>query len=340
MSGTSSLWWPKPDEPASLSRGLAKALLYIPSALYGQTVANRMAMPGKQAALPVICVGNFIAGGAGKTPTALAIAAMMSERGIAPAFISRGYGGTLTSGSTRVEPERHNAAETGDEPLLLARQAPTWVGTDRLASIAAASENGARCAILDDGLQNPGVIKNLAFAVVDGRSGVGNGLCHPAGPLRAPLDRQMDHVDAVVLIGEGNAAAPAVRRAAQRGKPVLSARMEIEVAEHLREKPVMAYCGIGRPEKFFDSLKSAGLDVVHGLHFADHHRYTKADAERLIRDAQSRNALLVTTEKDHLRLKDAEGVLADLANLSTAIPAQLSFEDPAYIGTLLDADFA
>ena len=333
--GAPDFWWPRPDAPRGLGSTLTETALLLPSLAYGRLVAARMASPGRQAALPTVCVGNFVAGGAGKTPTALALADLLRAERLAPAFISRGYGGSLATGSLQVDGSTHKGREVGDEPLLLAASAPTWVGPDRLASIDAAAGAGADVAVLDDGLQNPTVTKNLTIAVVDGTWGTGNGHCHPAGPLRAPLAVQMDHCDMLVVIGAGPAARPAVRLAAKRGKPVLPARMVLSVPNHLHGKPLVAYCGIGRPDKFFASLREEGLDVVQGLHFADHHPYRPGDAERLVREAQSRNALLVTTAKDMARLRGATGVLKDLAAVSTAVPAQLVFEDSAYVGMLL-----
>ncbi|MBV6656443.1 MAG: tetraacyldisaccharide 4'-kinase [Devosiaceae bacterium] len=337
---TPSFWWPDREAPTSVGAHVARSLLYLPSLAYGSTAANRMEASGKQGSIPTVCVGNFVAGGAGKTPVALHLGALFASLGLQPAYISRGYGGSLSQGSHQVDRDAHTSAEVGDEPLLLARQAPTWVGADRLSSIEAAANAGARVALLDDGLQNPAVRKNLSIAVLDGRWGVGNGLCHPAGPLRAPLGRQMDHVDFLVLIGTGPGAEPAVRMAAKRGKVILSASLIVDVPDHVREKPLVAFCGIGRPDKFFDSLKGEGLNLVHGLQYADHHPYSTSDAERLVREAQSCNALLVTTEKDLARLKGARGVLADLAAVATAIPVRLAFDDPSYLQSLVERAIA
>lgn len=310
------------------------------SYVYGQVVARRMATPGHQAALPVVCIGNFVAGGAGKTPAALAIADVLKELGLEPAFISRGYGGSMTSTGLQVDEGGHTAEQVGDEPLLLARHGETFVGPNRLTSVIAAAERGAHCAIFDDGFQNPSVTKNLSLIVVDAGSGIGNGFCHPSGPLRAPLGHQMAMADAVIVVGstseDESRPQPAVRLAARRGKPILSALMELELPEHVYDRPLLAYCGIGRPQKFFDGLEDAGLDVVHTVSYPDHHPFSTDEADMLIKEAQARNALLVTTEKDMARLSRSSGLLADLASVSTPIPAKLVFEDPAYIRTILE----
>lgn len=335
-----AFWWPDPQAPLKLSHRLAKWALFPLSYLYGRVVARRMAMPGHQSALPVVCIGNFVAGGAGKTPTALAIAEVLKEMGLQPAFISRGYGGSLAASGLQVDGSGHTAEQVGDEPLLLARHGETFIGPNRLTSVIAAAERGAHCAIFDDGFQNPSVTKNLSLVVVDAASGIGNGFCHPSGPLRAPLGDQMDMADAVIVIRSTSeeiaGPQPAVRLAARRGKPILSASLELDLPDHVQGRPLLAYCGIGRPQKFFDGLADAGLDVVHTVPFPDHHPFTADDADMLIKEAQARNALLVTTEKDMARLSRVSGVLADLASVSTPLPARLVFEDPNYLRSILE----
>lgn len=335
-----AFWWPDPHKRQKLSHRLAKWALSPASYVYGRVVARRMAMPGHQAALPVVCIGNFVAGGAGKTPAAMAIARQLKEMGLQPAFISRGFGGSMAASGLQVDVSSHSAEQVGDEPLLLARQGETFIGPNRLTSVIAAAERGAQCAIFDDGFQNPSVTKNLSFVVVDAASGIGNGFCHPSGPLRAPLGDQMGLADAIIVISsnsqEPSGPQPAVRAAARRGKPILSATLELDLPDHVQDRPLLAYCGIGRPAKFFDGLEDAGLHVEHSVPFPDHHMFTSEDADMLIKEAQTRNALLVTTEKDMARLTRAQGLLADLASVSTPIPARLVFEDPNYLRTILE----
>lgn len=335
-----AFWWPDPQASEKLSHKLVQWALFPASYIYGRVVARRMALPGHQGALPVVCIGNFVAGGAGKTPTALAIATVLKDMGLQPAFISRGYGGSMAASGLQVDALGHTAEQVGDEPLLLARHGETFIGPNRLTSVIAAAERGAHCAIFDDGFQNPHVTKNLSLVVVDAEAGIGNGFCHPSGPLRAPLGDQMDMADAVIVIRSTSEEAigpqPAVRLAARRGKPVLSASLELDLPDHVQDRPLLAYCGIGRPQKFFTGLDDAGLDVVHTVPFPDHHPFTADDADMLIKEAQTRNALLVTTEKDMARLSRASGVLADLASVSTPIPTRLVFEDPSYLRSILE----
>ena len=166
--------------------GLAARALAPLGALYGLATARRMARPGTRVDAPVICVGNYVVGGAGKTPTAIAVARLLQNAGERVAFLSRGYGGAPRAAPTRVDPHLHGALAVGDEPLLLARVAPCWVGADRVAAAREAIADGASVLVLDDGLQNPALVKDYAIAVIDGEAGFGNGLCFPAGPLRAP----------------------------------------------------------------------------------------------------------------------------------------------------------
>lgn len=332
---TPSYWWPEPDKPQGLGVALKKLALYPASLVYGQVVARRMKQLGTPGMIPVVCVGNFVAGGAGKTPTSLAIYDALEEVGMTPAFVTRGYGGTLATTSFRVDHERHQSDEVGDEPLLLASKGPTFVGPDRLKSIESAAEFGATCTIFDDGLQNPTIHKNLSIAVVDAGMSVGNGMCHPAGPLRAPVTSQLQHVDLVVMIGKGPRSHGVVRQAARRGVPVLAATLEMDIPEHLFGQPIYAFCGIGHPPKFFNRLKAADLDVVKETAYPDHHTFSMDDAHELIKIAKERRALLVTTQKDGMRFSGHNGALGELDAAATQIPAKLVFEDPSYLRSLL-----
>ena len=302
-------------------------------ALYGAVAARRMARPGARAGAPVVCVGNFVAGGAGKTPAAIALGRMLIGSGRRVAFLSRGYGGEKHVDPVRVDPAVHDAATVGDEPLLLARVAPCWVGADRIASAAMAVDSGADVLVLDDGLQNPALAKDLAFAVVDGESRFGNDLCIPAGPLRAPLAAQAPHVQALIMIGGDEAAALAVSAAAP-GKPVLRASLEPDAlaAAPLIGREVVAFAGIARPEKFYATLRRIGALVVATRDFADHHMFTAREIESLKEEAARRGALLATTDKDRVRLN------ARLAQSIFTLPVTLRFEDLAAVqGVLADA---
>ncbi|APT29775.1 tetraacyldisaccharide 4'-kinase [Methylobacterium phyllosphaerae] len=291
-----AFWAAGPDHPAA--RGLAPF-----AALYGALVARRMDRPGAPAGCPVLCLGNFTLGGAGKTPAALAVAALLAELGRRPAFLSRGYGGR-NAGPVRVDPDRHAAAEVGDEPLLLARRAPAIVSRDRPAGAALCRQLGADVIVMDDGLQNPSLVKDLSFAVVDGPAGLGNGLPFPAGPLRAPLARQWPHVGGLIVIGDGAGGDAVARTAERRGLPVHRARL-VREADDLAGRRCLAFAGIGRPEKFFATLATAGAVIAGTRPFPDHHPYRPGELAALAESARRLGADLVTTEKDAVRLPPA-----------------------------------
>lgn len=306
--------------PAFWSRPIAfwlAPLLWPISAVYGALTLRRMARPGWRAPVPVISIGNFTAGGAGKTPTALALARALIDRGEQPAFITRGYGGTI-AGPHRVDPAQDKARMTGDEPLLLARLAPTYVSRDRAAGARRAIEEGATCLLLDDALQNPAVQKDLSITVVDGSAGFGNGHVIPAGPLRAPFKAQLAHADLVLVIGEDRAGIAA--RIGGR-KPVLAARI-IPDGSHLAGTDIIAFCGIALPEKFQRSLEACGAHVLDRIDFADHHTFSDAEAAALLERAAKSGAKLVTTEKDHVRLAGSP-MLEKLAAASLTLPIRL-----------------
>ncbi|MBV9078724.1 MAG: tetraacyldisaccharide 4'-kinase [Methylobacteriaceae bacterium] len=321
-------WWRPPS--------LAAALLGPAAAIYGTVAARRMARPGTRAALPVVCVGNVTVGGAGKTPTAIAVAARLIARGHRPAFLLRGYGGRI-SGPLAVDRSRHGPEDVGDEALLLARHAPTVVARDRPAGAAFAAQSGADVLVMDDGLQNPSLAKDLALAVFDGARGIGNGRVLPAGPLRAPLAAQWSRIDATLVIGEGAPGEQAVRLARQAGKPVLRGRLEPDraVADSLAGERVLAVAGIGRPSKFVETLSACGAEVVGVQALPDHYRYGPGDARRLADEAERLGARLVTTEKDAVklsRLVEAEPRLARLV----VLPVTLRVADDAALDALLD----
>lgn len=303
------------DGPASHP---AARLLAPVAALYGRHTAARMDRAGIPPPCPVLCIGNFTLGGAGKTPTALAVAAHLRDLGVRPAFLTRGYGGRLT-GPVRVDPARHAVADVGDEPLLLARAAPTILARDRPLGARLCTAEGADCIVMDDGLQNPSLAKTLSLAVVDAGAGLGNGLTFPAGPLRVPLARQWRHVHGLVLIGEGPAGERVAEEARRRNLPVH--RASLIPGADLAGRRVLAFAGIGRPEKFFASLREAGAEVVATRAFADHHPYDARDSEALAVEAERLGADLVTTEKDRVRLAPA------FAARVSVLPVTLRFAD-------------
>jgi tetraacyldisaccharide 4'-kinase len=290
-----------------------------------------MAQKGERAAAPVICVGNFVAGGAGKTPGAIAVARLLIEMGERVALLSRGYGGTTRGAPVRVDPSRHEAAEVGDEPLLLARVAPTFVSRDRPAAAKLAIAAGASVLVLDDGLQNPSLAKDFSLALVDGGFGFGNGLCLPAGPLRASLAAQAQHVALIVTVAAAADATPAALPPALAKIPALAARFEPDAAAaaRLRGKDVFGFAGIGRPEKFFETLKGVGARLVAQRSFPDHHRYAASELAAMFAEASAAGLAVVTTEKDFVRLPAA------YAEKAVALPVRLRFEDAPRLARLV-----
>jgi tetraacyldisaccharide 4'-kinase len=288
-----------------------------------------MAQPGRAAGVPVLCVGNLTLGGAGKTPAAIAIAKILDAAGRRPTVLSRGYGGEL-AGPVAVDPARHGSADVGDEPLLLARFAPTIVSRDRAAGADAARAAGGGSIVMDDGFQSPGLRKDRSILVVDGRRGIGNGMVFPAGPLRAPLKAQLRRTNALLVIGAG-AAGEAVGARAQ-GLPVFHGWLEpdAKALAALTQRPVLAFAGIGDPGKFFATLRDAGIEIAAEVAFPDHRRYRRSEARELIEQAEREGLILVTTEKDWVRLA-GQGDLAALAAIARTLPVTLRVtEDRAF----------
>ncbi|WP_018266773.1 tetraacyldisaccharide 4'-kinase [Methylosinus sp. LW4] len=306
---------------------LARALAPF-GALYGAAVSARMRRRGARADLPTIVIGGPTLGGDGKTPAALAIAALLTEMGERPFFLTRGYGRrTARRAPFLIDPSIHSVRETGDEALLLARCAPTIVGADRAAGARLARALGATALVLDDGLQSRRLEPDLALMVVDGAYAAGNGLCPPAGPLRAPLPGQLAAVDALVLIGEGAAGEAVAAHARAAGKPVLRAGVA-PLPARLPQR-ALAFAGIARPQKFFATLEALGLEIVGRKSFADHHAFTAREMAALEREAARLRATLVTTEKDAARLSP------DMAARVDVLPIDLRFAEEEDMRALL-----
>ena len=276
--------------------GVLPHLLAPVSGIVAGATARRVAQPGWRAPVPVVCCGNAGVGGAGKTTLALDLGARLLRRGARVAFVTRGYGGQVKQ-TVRVD-DTHDAADVGDEALLLAALAPVFVGADRAASARAAVAFGARVLVMDDGLQNPGLVKDLSFLVIDGAAGFGNGRVLPAGPLREPVHAAAARCRAAVLIG-ADAAGAAL--ALPTTLPVLSATLKPETTG-LAGTRVLAFAGIGRPAKFFATLVEAGAVLAGTRAFPDHHPFRPAELRRLARRAETLGAILVTTPKDAARL--------------------------------------
>lgn len=297
----------------------------------GAWIDRRLASP-RRAPVPVVSIGNLVAGGAGKTPVAIAVVQAIQARGRQAHVISRGYGG-LTRGPHRVDRLRDTAADVGDEPLLLAEVAPTWVARNRALGALAAMQAGAEALVLDDAHQNHGLIKNLSLLVIDQDYGVGNGRVIPAGPLRETVADGLARADAIVFIGKPAAVAPEIARSGA-GKPVLRARLVPgPEAEKLAAQDVVAFAGIGRPEKFFATLRDVGCRLVETRAFADHHPYQPDELMRLAETAAAAKARLVTTAKDFVRLP------AEARNMVEVLSVSLAFDDPAELERLLQRAF-
>lgn len=293
-------FWHRPGHPAA-------AMLAPAGCLYawGGRLRRSLATP-ENAGLPVICVGNLVAGGAGKTPVVLSLAARLGAR---PALrgkvhvVTRGYGGRLV-GPVRVNAASHDAADVGDEALLLAVQAPTWAARDRAAGARAAVSAGAALVLLDDGFQNPTLRYDLSLVVIDAAYGFGNGRILPAGPLREPVADGLGRAGAVVLLGEDRGDLGARIARTRPELPILTARLvpTARATARLAGRRVVAFAGIGRPEKFFATLRALGCELVASRAFADHHPYAEGELDGLLAQAARADAVPVTTTKDAVRL--------------------------------------
>jgi tetraacyldisaccharide 4'-kinase len=335
-------WWYGADD-----HGVARLLRPL-GAMYGMFVEHRLTRTRPfQADVPVICVGNFTAGGTGKTPFARVLVERLRALGEVPVTLSRGYGGRL-AGPHWVDAARDTAIDVGDEPLLLAADGPVMIARDRAAGareIARETTLGANTPtasviVMDDGLQNPTLAQDLRFAVVDGARGFGNGCVIPAGPLRARLDAQLARVDAIVV--NHGTASPDVSPVAARLRrdftgPVLDATLAVRESAAWTGRRVVAFAGIGAPQRFFATLASVGADVRACVAFADHHRFTEADALRLLDLVASHGAELVTTEKDHARLAGAVGARDDVRQAARVLRVDmaLSARDVGRLDALL-----
>ncbi len=309
------------------SGGIVPLLLTPIAALYGAATARRVAKPGWKAPVPVICCGNATAGGAGKTTVALDIGQRLANRGVAAHFLTRGYGGTL-KGPLQVDPDKHDSKAVGDEALLLASIRPTWVAGNREAGGRAAVAAGAQALVMDDGLQNPGLVKDLSLLVVDGNYGFGNGRIIPAGPLREPVAAAAARCRAAVLIGKDESGAAAQL---PPGLPVLRARLVPGPGSELfAGQPVLAFCGIANPRKFFNTLQEVGAVVAGRVPYADHYPYDAGDLRDLLAEADRLRATPITTAKDYVRIPPA------FRSRVKVLTVRLEWDDPLALESLLD----
>ncbi len=334
-------WW----HPKSLVATLLSPIGWT----YGAVTAFRMARtPSYRARLPVVCIGNFVVGGAGKTPVALALCRLLSREDGHPGFLTRGYGARLTA-PVLIDTGKHTAGDVGDEPMLLAAEAPTVASPDRIAGARRMEDAPVDLIVMDDGFQSPGLEKTVSLVVVDGAVGVGNGHPFPAGPLRAPLRRQLRHADAIVLLGAGEPGEAVAAQAEADDVPVFHARLvpdETATAE-LQGKAIIAYAGIGRPEKFRQTLLGLGASDVTLHPFADHKRIAPREAKALLARAKAEERVLATTEKDAARLRadishgapDGNSAHAALLAASVVVPVSCRFADEAALLAFLAERF-
>lgn len=307
------------------------------SFLYGK-VAGRQMRTSKRASVPVpvICIGNFTVGGAGKTPTAIAIARAAIAKGLKPGFLSRGYGGTLDV-TTLVDASHHRSVDVGDEPLLLAREATTVISRKRVDGAHRLVAEGVDLIIMDDGFQSARLTLDYALVVIDTQRGVGNGRLVPGGPVRAPLAEQMRQLSAILKVGNGQAADAIVRTASRAGKPVFVSSIQPRPQPDFAGKRVLAYAGIADPNKFYRTVEELGGEVVVKRSFPDHHHFSDEDVQNVMDDAAKFDLLPVTTAKDAVRLTGHYGASAPLLAASLVIEIDMLFDDPSAPGLMIDA---
>ncbi|WP_316861560.1 tetraacyldisaccharide 4'-kinase [uncultured Cohaesibacter sp.] len=315
-------------------------LLYPVSLIYGRFSLQRMNRKVRyKAHIPVLCVGNLVMGGAGKTPTALALGKAAADLRLSPIFLTRGFKGK-EAGPLRVDPQTHTSEDVGDEALLLAKVAPTVVARDRVAGAKLAEEIGKQLGgaliIMDDGFQNPYLFKDFNLVVVDAQQSIGNSMVFPAGPLRAPLNPQIRRANQLVIVGDG-AHAPRLRQLlAKLGKSTTRACIKPAKCRMLGGTRVFAFCGIGHPDKFYQTLEELELDIIDYQDFDDHHAFTNEEAEAILERAKAQNLDIVTTSKDHVRLKLAGPAGEKLARKAQIIAVEMAFDDNGFPRRVLE----
>lgn len=294
-------FWHELDRKSRRSAPLTRLLLTPLAMIYAAAGARRIRKTTPlKVDIPVICIGNLTVGGTGKTPVVQTLRAALAEQGVRAASLSRGYKGRL-KGPVRVDISLHSAADVGDEPLMLAASGEAWIGADRVSAAKAMQSEGVDVILMDDGHQNPSLFKDISIIVIDGGNPCGNGFVFPKGPLREPISEGLARADAVLIMGDLLATVPDLDTF--KG-PVVETRMTPTAAAP--EGPLVAFAGIGRPQKFFDTLTDAGGTLADAIPFPDHHTFSDNDLTYLRTLAAERKARLITTEKDFVRLSSAQ----------------------------------
>lgn len=321
-------WWEKADWRAWA--------LWPVSAAYGFVASRRMIGARREKLdIPVFCVGNFTVGGAGKTPTVVALVEEARRLGMKPGVLSRGYGGSFSEPHL-VDLHHDSARHVGDEPLLIAQHAPVAVSPDRAAGARILIGLGCDFLVMDDGFQSARIHFDQSVLVIDAARGLGNGHVVPGGPMRAPLVSQIRFADAVLAVGAGDGAADAIRQAARAGRPAFRAAIRPRDAGTIAGKRLLAFAGIGDPAKFFGTLEGAGGTIVMRRVFGDHHPFTDGEIAELANEADQTGLTLVTTEKDAMRLRTGTAAARALAERTLTLPIDLVFEDAKVPGLLIE----
>jgi len=314
----------------TIAARIMSAALLPAAAVYQFGARARRAFAHEEiAAASVICVGNINSGGVGKTPFAIALSQLLSHAGMKCAFATRGYGGKA-AGPMEVDPSKHRANEVGDEAILLARIARTWIAKNRAAGVRAAAAAGGDIIIMDDGFQNPTIKKDVTFLLIDNEALFGNGKTLPAGPLREPIDGALERADAIVVVVK--APGEEIQQSLERqikDRPVF--RCWIEADNSITPQRAVAFAGIGNPERFFETAETSGFDLAGRFAFPDHHRFCAADIDQLKKQAAKNSAILLTTEKDFVRLPD------DLRDDLKFLPVEMKIDDPDRLVGLINA---
>lgn len=306
------------------------------SYLYGRVAAKRMAMkPTAKVEVPVICVGNFVVGGAGKTPTVHMLAKFARTQGFKVGILSRGHGGAITT-PTVVQLDKHNAHDVGDEALLHAQNSTTVISANRVVGAELLIKQDCTIILMDDGFQNPALHKDFNLVVTDAKRGLGNGFAMPGGPMRVPFKHQLLHADAVLITGKGNASDTVIRKTARAAKPVFLSTTDVIGRTKYKGEKALAFAGIADPTKFFDTLKDVGVELVAQQGFGDHHVFTEEECADLIDRSKAQKLQLFTTEKDAARLKGMGEAQEKVLELSEVVRIALKPEDPAMLKRIFE----